>query len=423
MNNQPIPFLDLVTLHRELEKDLVDVFREAIHTARFIGGPQLDEFESEFADFCGTKHCVGVGSGTDALRFALLAAGIGPGQTVITVSHTFIATVEAISQAGATTEFVDIDERTFNMDPEKLREYLEEHCDWDSGVKQLTSRRSGEPVTAVVPVHLYGQIADMDPILELANRFKLIVIEDSAQGHGAEYRSRKQDRWCRAGSMGTLAAFSFYPGKNLGACGEAGAITTDDPNLAQKIRMIRDHGQAKKYYHDLEGYNGRLDSIQAGILRVKLRHLPEWNRQRQAAACRYNELFSGDSRFEIRDSKLDSTSSESGGRRPQATSRSQFGIPYEPEWSRAVYHLYVIRAKKRDALMEYLKEKEIYTALHYPVPVHLQQAYADLGYKESDFPVTEAVCKEIVSLPMFPGLTEEQQERVVEEIGAFFKTR
>jgi dTDP-4-amino-4,6-dideoxygalactose transaminase len=254
-----IPFLDLVTPHVELEQELTKVFQQALRTAGFIGGPMVENFEKAFASFCDTKHSVAVNSGTDALRFALMAAGVCAGDVVVTVPHTFIATTEAISQAGALPEFVDIDDRTYNMDPEKLREYLEEKCTKDSSGK-LISTRSGRVVTAIVPVHLYGQMADMDSILDLADRFGLIVVEDACQAHGAQYFSRKQYLWVTAGSIGRAAAFSFYPGKNLGACGEAGAVTTNDEKLAAQIRMIRDHGQAKKYYHDIEGYNGGMNS-------------------------------------------------------------------------------------------------------------------------------------------------------------------
>ena len=245
-----IPFLDLITPHVELEQELTAVFQQALRTAGFIGGAMVEEFEKAFAGFCTTKYAVAVNSGTDALRFALMAAGVKQGDVVITVPHTFIATTEAISQTGAVPEFVDIDERTYNMDLEKLRDYLENKCTVnESG--QLISRRSGRPVTAVVPVHLYGQMVDMDPILDLAERYGLIVVEDACQAHGAQYFSRKLNAWRQAGSMGRAAAFSFYPGKNLGACGEAGAITTNDPKIAETARMLRDHGQAKKYYHDM----------------------------------------------------------------------------------------------------------------------------------------------------------------------------
>jgi len=387
-----IPFLDLVTPHVELEQELTQVFQQAIRTAGFIGGPMVENFEKGFADFCEVKHAVAVSSGTDALRFALRAAGVQAGDAVVTVPHTFIATTEAISQAGALPEFVDIDERTYNLDPEKLREYLEQKCTRDTSGK-LISRRSGRQVTTVVPVHLYGQMADMDAILELADRFGLTVVEDACQAHGAQYFSGKQNRGLTAGSVGRAAAFSFYPGKNLGACGEAGAVTTNDPALAAQVRMLRDHGQAKKYYHSMEGYNGRMDAIQAGILHVKLQQVSEWNMQRRARAAEYRKLF-------------------------EATG-SPVKPPYEPSWSRAVYHLYVVRTEHREELMAFLKEQGIGTGIHYPIPLHLQKAYHALGYSAGDFPATERVANEIVSLPMYPQLTAAQQARVVEQVVQF----
>jgi dTDP-4-amino-4,6-dideoxygalactose transaminase len=387
-----IPFLDLVTPHVELENELTAVFQQSIRTAGFIGGPMVENFEKAFATFCDAQHSVAVNSGTDALRFALMAAGVRAGDVVVTVPHTFIATTEAISQARALPEFVDIDERTYNMDPEKLREYLEQKCSKDAA-GTLVSRRSGRPVTAVVPVHLYGQMADMDAILDLAHRFNLIVVEDACQAHGAEYFSRKQNRWMKAGSIGRAAAFSFYPGKNLGACGEAGAVTTNDGALAAQVRMIRDHGQAKKYYHDVEGYNGRLDAMQAGFLHVKLNHLAKWNEQRRQRAAEYKRLFE--------------------------VAVSAANIPYEPSWSRAVYHLYVLRTDDREGLMAHLKNAGIGTGIHYPIPLHLQKAYLSLNYSRGDFPNTERAAATIVSLPMFPNLTSEQQARVVNEVQRF----
>lgn len=394
-NSQNIPFLDLVTPHVELEQELTAVFQQVIRSAGFIGGPMVENFEKEFAAFCHTERSVAVNSGTDALRFALMAAGVKAGDVVITIPHTFIATTEAISQAGALPEFVDIDERTYNMDATKLREYLETQCTVSEEGK-LISKRSKRPVTAVVPVHLYGQMADMDAILELAEQYRLIVVEDACQAHGAEYFSRKQNRWFHAGSMGRAAAFSFYPGKNLGACGEGGAITTNDLKLADTCKMIRDHGQAKKYYHDIEGYNGRLDSIQTGILSVKLKHLAGWNAKRRERAAEYNRLFAA----------------------------SEVGVqtPFEPSWSRAVYHLYVVRTQDREGMMAHLGKAGIGTGIHYPIPLHRQRAYESMGYKVGDFPVTEKIASQIVSLPMFPNLTAEQQGRVVNEVGRFLQT-
>lgn len=387
-----IPFLDLVTPHVELEQELTGVFQKALRTAGFIGGPMVQEFEEAFARFCDAKCAIAVSSGTDALRFALMACGVRSGDAVITVPHTFIATTEAISQAGALPEFIDIEEGTYNMDPVKLQNYLEKQCAVDP-LGRLISRRSGRPVTAVVPVHLYGQTADMDPILDIADRYGLVVIEDACQAHGAEYFSGKYGKWMKAGSIGRAAAFSFYPGKNLGACGEAGAVTTNDPSLAEKIKMLRDHGQATKYYHDVEGYNGRLDAIQAGLLHAKLSHLARWNSARRERAAEYNRLLKA----------------------------ADCGVlpPYEPSWSKAVYHLYVVRTADRKGLMDHLKKVGIGTGIHYPIPLHLQKAYLSLHYRPGDFPVSENVAEEIVSLPMFPQLTSEQQAQVVQEILRF----
>jgi len=387
VNSASIPFLDLVTPHQQLKDELVKVFEQALETAGFIGGPMVASFEQEFGRFCGTRNCVGVGSGTDAVRFALIAAGVNPGDVVVTVPNTFIATTEAISQAGAIPDFVDVDERTYNLDPEQLQKYLQVQCSVDGRTGRVYQRRLGKPVTAVVPVHLYGQPVDMDRIKDIADRFGLLVVEDACQAHGAEYYSRKEKAWKRAGSMGKVAAFSFYPGKNLGACGEGGAVTTDDDEIARKVRMLRDHGQSRKYYHDIEGYNGRLDAIQAGILRAKLQHLAEWNERRRQAADRYWQLFG----------------SADGAEFP----------PYEPEWCRPVYHLYVVRVPERDRLLKSLAELKIGTGIHYPIPLHLQKAYGGFGYKPGDFPTTEKAASEILSLPMFPELTAEQQARVV----------
>lgn len=391
--SKQIPFLDLVTPHVDLERELTSVFQNALHSAGFIGGPMVEQFERSFARFCETTHSIAVSSGTDALRFAIMACGIEQGDVVVTVPHTFIATSEAITQAGGVPEFIDIDEDTYNMSAARLREYLEKQC--TPGVSGgLISRRSGRPVRAVIPVHLYGQMAEMDTILDLAAKYNLTVIEDACQAHGAEYFSKKLNRWMKAGSMGRAAAFSFYPGKNLGACGEAGAVTTNDAGLAAKVKMLRDHGQVKKYYHDVEGYNGRMDGIQAGILSAKLAHLAQWNAQRQERAGEYNRLLAGN---------------------------EAITLPCEHSWSKPVYHLYVIRTSDRDALMNHLKEAGIGTGIHYPIPLHLQKAYASLNYASGDFPVTERVAAEIVSLPMFPQLTPDQQARVAEEVKAFIR--
>ncbi len=391
--NAKVPFVDLVTLHRELEPELLEVCKRIIETAGFIGGPEVEGFEKGFAEYCGTKYCVGVNSGTDALRFALIAAGVQPGDIVLTVPNTFIATTEAISQAGARPDLVDIDPTTFNMDPEKLRKYLETRCALDSKMGRYVHKTLGKPVTAVVPVHLFGQMADMDPIMALAEQYKLIVVEDACQAHGAEYFSKKQNRWLKAGSVGRAAAFSFYPGKNLGACGEGGAITTNDQELARKSMVLRDHGSAKKYYHDVEGYNGRLDSMQAGMLRVKLKYLTRWNEQRRESARIYDRLL--------------------------APMEGSVVAPTQASYSKSVYHLYVVRTPFRDELQKHLSEAGVGTGIHYPVPVHLQRAYAAMGWKKDDFPVSENAADQILSLPMFAGLTSDQQKRVAESIAQF----
>ena len=390
MDSNRIPFLDLVTPHRELRDELTTVFEHALETAGFIGGPMVEDFEQNFAGYCDTQHCVGVGSGTDALRFALMAAGVGHDDAVITVPNTFIATAEAISQCGALPRFVDVDERTYNMDVNRLAAYLADECFRNDSNGEVVDKQTGRRVKAVVPVHLYGQTAEMDPILELAEKYHLLVIEDACQAHGAEYFSLRDNRWKKAGSIGRTAAFSFYPGKNLGACGEAGAVTTNDADLAKRVRVLRDHGQAQKYYHDMEGYNGRLDAIQAGILRIKLRHLAAWNERRRECASRYQELL--------------------------GAAAEGVKLPFEPSWSKAVFHLYVVQVQNREQLQKHLGEAGIGTGIHYPIPLHLQKAYKHLGYRQGDFPVSEEAASQILSLPMFPGLTYGQQDRIAQQV-------
>ncbi len=390
MSHEKIPFLDLVTVHRELEGELVEVLKTALKSAGFIGGPMVQGFEEDFARFCESRFCVGLGSGTDALRFALIAAGVTSGDIVITVPNTFIATTEAISQAGARPDFVDIDSKTYTMDPGKLREYLETKCRWNPKTRRVTHNATGKPIAAVVPVHLYGQMADMDPILDLATQYNLKVVEDACQAQGAEYFSQKENRWHKAGSMGHAAAFSFYPGKNLGACGEAGAMTTNDEQVTHTCRLLRDHGQSKKYFHDIEGYNGRLDAIQAGFLQVKLRHLATWNEQRRHAAEQYAKLFAG--------------------------AEGLVTLPHQPSLARSVYHLYVVQVEDRARLQQKLNDVGIGTGIHYPVALHLTKAYEHLGYQVGDFPIAERSAAHILSLPMFPGLNTIQQDRVVSEV-------
>jgi len=365
-----VPFLDLKVQYRQIEAELKPVLEDIMANGAFIGGPQVEAFEKEFAAFCGGGYCVGLNSGTDALRFALMAAGVGPGDEVITVPHTFIATTEAISQAGATPAFVDIDPATCCIDVNQIQ-------------RRITSK-----TRAIVPVHLYGQPADMDPISEIASKHHLAVIEDACQAHGALYKGHA------AGSMGTAGCFSFYPGKNLGAFGDAGAVVTGDDRLAQTIRMLREHGQSRKYYHDMEGYTGRLDAIQAAVLRLKLKRLADWNRARRDNAALYTKLLADV---------------------PSIT------VVKEADFAQSVYHLYVILVDDRDGLQAFLAEKEVGTGLHYPLPLHLQKAYSSMGFKKGDFPVSECTAERLLSLPMYAELTTEQIEYVVDCIREYME--
>jgi dTDP-4-amino-4,6-dideoxygalactose transaminase len=371
-----VPFVDLKLQHQNLKNEIMPVIEEAILNAQFIGGQNVSKFEEEFANFCGTKYAVGVNSGTDALRFAFLAAGIQPGDEIITVPNTFIATTEAISQVGAKIVFVDIDEKTNNIDVEKLE------------AEVIKRTKKNNKLKAIVPVHLYGALAHMEPIMDIARKYNLKVIEDACQAHGALYINNEKKQQ-KAGSIGEIGCFSFYPGKNLGACGEGGAVATNDEQMALKIKMIRDHGQSQKYYHEIEGYNGRLDAIQAGILRIKLRQLPEWNEKRRQSAALYYRLLKD---------------------------VSGISLPYEPPWSKSVYHVYVIKLNDRDKIQKELANRGIATALHYPVPLHLQNAYNYLGFKVGDFPVAEECAQRILSLPMFAELTQAQIEYVAQNL-------
>lgn len=356
-----VPFIDLKTQNRSLKSEILPLWEEILDSAGFIGGEHVISFEKEFAKACSVDHAVAVNSGTDALRFIFMALGMKEGDEVITVPNTFIATTEAISQAGGRIAFVDINPETYNIDPLKIE-------------SAITSKTKG-----IVPVHLYGQTADMDAILTIAEKHGLWVVEDACQAHLAEYKGRK------AGSMGIASGFSFYPGKNMGACGEGGAVTTNDKNLAAKIRMLRDHGQSRKYHHEIEGYNGRCDALQAAALRVKLKHLPAWNEARRKNARRYFELLQG---------------------------TDGIVLPKVGKNSLHIFHLFVIQVDERDIVQEALREVAIQTGLHYPIPLHLQKAYKHMGLTTGSFPVAEACAKRLLSLPMFPELTEDQIERV-----------
>jgi dTDP-4-amino-4,6-dideoxygalactose transaminase len=362
-----VPFLDLKAQHEPIRAELMAAINDVIDRGAFAGGPLVAQFESDFAAFCTTPHAIGVGNGTDALWLALLAYGVGPGDEVITVPNTFIATAEAISYCGATPVFVDVDPATYIMDPDLLE-------------RAITPR-----TRAVIPVHLYGQMADMDPIIDIASKHNLRVIEDACQAHGAEYKGRK------AGSIGDAGCFSFYPGKNLGALGEAGAVVTRDAALAAKIKVLRDHGQESKYHHSVIGWNARMDGIQGAALKIKLKRLDRGNALRREHAKRYAELL-GD---------VDGLT-----------------LPTVASYGTPVFHLFVVQVDKRDYLLQALAECGISCGIHYPKPVHLQKAYEKLGLKAGSFPVAERTAGKLLSLPMFPELTEVQIEAVSQELKA-----
>jgi dTDP-4-amino-4,6-dideoxygalactose transaminase len=361
-----VPFLDLKAQYDSIKDEVVAAIQQVLDKTAFAGGPFVAQFEKEFSAFCQSQYAIGVGSGTDALWVTLLALGISPGDEVITVPNTFIATAEAISYCGAKAVFIDVEEKTYNMNPDLLE-------------AAITPRTK-----AIIPVHLFGQTADMGPIMAVARRNNLHVVEDACQAHGAEYKGHI------AGSIGDAGCFSFYPGKNLGAYGEAGAVVTNNVELDKKIRMLRDHGQAKKYYHDLVGWNARMDGLQGAILNVKLKYLKAWNEARRTNADKYNELLG----------TIDG-----------------IVIPRELPGNKHVYHIYAIRVPNRDSFIQALAEKDIHCGIHYPIPLHLQDAYKDLGLTKGSFPVAEKAASEFVSLPMFPELGQDQIEFVVQEIG------
>ena len=359
-----IPFVDLKAQYASIKDEVNPAIQRVLETSQFTLGSEVAAFEEEFAAYCHARYGIGLNTGTSALHLALLAGAIGPGDEVITVPFTFVATVAAIYYSGATPVFVDIDPRSFTMDPQDIE------------------RAVTERTKAIIPVHLYGQSADMSPILEIARRHRLLVIEDACQAHGAEYKGS------RAGSLGDMGCFSFYPGKNLGAYGEGGMVVTDNPEHARTIRMLRDWGAEKKYQHVLKGYNYRMEGIQGAVLRVKLRHLEAWTEARRAAAARYDKLLAG----------------------------SEVPPPEAMPYSRHVYHIYAIRTRQRQAWQETLHARGIQTGIHYPIPVHLLPAYADLGYKAGDFPHSERAANEVLSLPMFPELSAAQCEQVAQAL-------
>lgn len=364
-----VPFLDLKTQYKTIKDELDEELNWVLDNTSFILGEKVSNFETNFASYCDKKHAIALNSGTSALHLALISMGIKPGDEVITVPNTFIATVSPIAYIGAKPVFVDVEPKTFNMDVNKIKD-------------AITSKTK-----AIIPVHLYGQPADMEIIREIAEKHDLKIIEDACQAHGAEYKGKKVP-------VTNIGCFSFYPGKNLGAYGEGGAVVTDDAEAAEKIRMLRDHGQPKKYYHKYIGYNYRMDGFQGAVLNVKLKYLDQWINGRRKAAKLYNELLN----------KIVDT-------------------PKEASYSKHVYHLYVIRLKEREQMMAHLNSKDIATGLHYPIPLHLQEAYLSMGLKKGAFPVTEAAANEILSLPMYPEISEEQINYVCSSIKEFLKPK
>jgi dTDP-4-amino-4,6-dideoxygalactose transaminase len=367
----PVPFVDLQAQYRSIKSDVDAAIQRVLDSSAFVLGREVEAFERAFAEYVGARECVGVSNGTDALHLALLACGVGPGDEVVVPANTFFATPEAVSAAGAAPVFVDCDPVTSNLDASKLE-------------AALTDR-----TRAVIPVHLYGQPADLDAVAEVAARRGLAVIEDAAQAHGARYRGR------RVGALARAGCFSFYPGKNLGAYGEGGAVVTDDPDVARRLRLLRDHGSEVKYRHEVVGFNSRLEGIQAAVLNVKLKRLDEWNALRRRHAARYREMLAP---------------LEDAGR---------LSLPREMPYAEHVYHLFVIQSSERDELQRFLSSAGVHTGIHYPVPVHLQPAYASLGHREGDFPVAERQSRRALSLPMFAELTDRQLAYVAQAVGDF----
>lgn len=379
---EKVSFVDLRAQHEEVRTEIEAAFKDIMDRSSFIGGEYVRKFEEEFAGYVGTKEVIGVASGTDALWLALEAAGVAPGDAVITVPNTFIATVEAVKRLNASPLFIDIDSQTANMDPDALEAFLTSKCRrTDSG--DTIHVKSNKRIAAIVPVHLYGLPAEMGRIMDVASKYSIPVVEDACQAHGAEYRLNGQ--WKKAGSFGIASAFSFYPGKNLGAIGDAGAIVTDDRELATKMRWLRDHGQSEKYIHATSaGWNSRLDAIQAAVLSIKLRKLDAWTKRRREIASYYNELLSG----------------------------LPLILPIEPDGRKHVYHLYVVHADNRDNLRQELLRRGIGVGLHYPIPLHRQDAYSHLNLGPGTFPRTEKSAASLLSLPMHPALSQMDVETV-----------
>jgi len=378
-----VPQMDLKRQYLTIKNEIDSAIQHTIDRCAFVAGEKVKQFENNFAEYCGVKHAVGISCGTSALYVALKTLGIGKGDIVITVPYTFIATVEAITLAGARPVFVDIEKQSYNISAKKLKAYIEDYCEWNSEHKVLVDKKTNLNVKGIIPVHLYGQMSDMDEVMKLADQYNLLVLEDAAQAHGATYKDKK------AGSIGHIGAFSFYPSKNLGAFGQGGAVITDDDTLATRVRMFIDHGQRTKYYYEFEGWNFKMDGFQAAVLDVKLKHLDDWNEARRHNAKMYDELLKDTDGVILPDKMSD---------------------------REHVYYLYVIRVNDRASLQKYLSDSNIGSSIAYPIPLHMQNAYQCLGYKIGDFPNTEECVKGVLSLPMFPELASEEIKYVCEVI-------
>ena len=384
-----VPFVDLRAMHEEVRPEIETAFKDVLDRSSFIGGVYVDTFEKKFASYCGVSQAVACASGTDAVKLALMAAGVRAGDAVLTASHTFIATVEAITLIGAHPIFVEIEADTYHLSANALEAFILEKCRLGSDGHWVDGD-SGLSLKAVLPIHLYGMMADMKPILDLAKKYNLVVVEDACQAHGATYSL--DGKIMRAGSLGDAGAFSFYPAKNLGGMGEGGAVTTQSASAAERMKLWRDHGSSQKYVHiSPDGWNGRLDALQCAILDIKLKKLDEWNARRRQAAKWYQERLAGNEKIII---------------------------PFVPEGREHIYHLYIVRLPDRDKVMKELGAREIGSGLHYPIPLHIQAAYRDLGYRMGDFPVTETVANSILSLPMFPHITEDMVDYVCRALKA-----
>jgi len=409
-----IPLLDLKAQYQTIKDEIKESMEEVLDSQHFILGPKVEALEEAVASYCGSKYGVGLSSGTDALLIAMMVKGIGPGQGVITVPYTFFSTAGCVYRLGARPFFVDIDPLTYNMDPDAIKTFIEVECNFDSSSGALVHKTSGTRIRAVIPVHLYGQCAEMDRIMAMARGYNLVVIEDGAQAIGTEYPYTKIGKPRRAGSMGHFGCFSFFPSKNLGGFGDGGMVTTSDEEMAEKLKILRAHGAKPKYYHHLVGGNFRLDALQAAVLLVKLKYLDTWTDKRRQNAAYYNSLFQQSGLVEKGFINPPKAVWESGSAtNPKSEIRN-------PKLTGHIYNQYVIRAKRRDELRAYLGEHGVGTEIYYPLPLHLQACFAELGYKAGDFLESEKAAAETLALPIYPELEPAQQEYVAARVNSFY---